>query len=184
MNDRRAPRGWTYDPCPGCRQTEDARKRDSVCSTCAGILSNARIAADERAERAKAGGDAPALYRIPSRYHWLPYLSEKGVTERPIQQAFHAALLAASEHSDEERYNVREPLLIRPGPSDDRHSADTRRLFARKSLAVALSNLFDAVREGLAAAYKDGVDDGSNLLRRLRDGSMSPDDFERRRGTG
>lgn len=172
---RRAPRGWTYDPCPGCAQTTEPRQSGKVCAECSTVLRNAKLREAEIAER---GADAPQPYGVPSASHWLPYILHDG-GERTVQKAFHDVLYAASEHREDHQFSSDAERLILDRKGDSRSSADQTRLF-RPSLAGALRALFEAIRDGLERAYEDGKDDGSNLLRQLRDGALSPDDFDRR----
>jgi len=186
MNERtrRAPRGYTYDACPGCEQDcyPSARRSNGVCGDCATILRNHAL---RETERAAAGHDAPVMHRVSWAPHGLPYLSEKrSHGERPIQTGFWNLMRAASEHEDAPQFglNGAHPILFRPAKREvGSVSAGEGRLI-KPSVAKALGALFDAVRAGLNDAYAEGKEDGQKLLIGLNDGSLSLKDFETRRG--
>ena len=71
----RARKGFTFDACHGCGQTPSdyqGRPKDGVCRNCAQTLKLARRFAEEQT----APGTEIKPVGIPTRSHWLPYLSQ------------------------------------------------------------------------------------------------------------
>lgn len=184
MTQRRAPRGYTYDPCPGCQGVYDnnPRLKDRVCYHCQAILDGH---AKQRAEQEKKGENPVLPFAVPDRAHWLPYLSEQhDGSKRPIQDAFHKLTFAVSVANDGSRIQHKE-RLYEPKIHDSNswsgyHDKDYRLM--PRSTALELRALFNAVRDGLEVAYKKGRSDGSNLLTMLAAGELATPDFERRAG--
>lgn len=176
---RYVPRGYTYDPCPGCESTKEARPMKGVCTECRGILIHGRKA---RAELAERGAGEPKLYRVPEMPHWLPYLAHD-THEHPIQNAFHALVFAVTAPNETGRnvaWTDETAMIAKPkGSTGSGSSGDVGRV-ARPSVREAVNDLFQTVYEGLRLAYVEGKEDGRRLLAGLASGELSPKDFEER----
>jgi hypothetical protein len=194
-SQRRAPRGYTYDPCPGCGETKgQPRPRDGVCATCTHAIAWAKAERDKMANRADAESRVVPV-AFPPCSHWLPYLPEKGKSGSPIQQAYHAIVRLVTEDATSVQLDVARNQLTDCSRGIDRlipphqggyhgsdwspYKLDDYRMIDAQ-LAQPLSTLYDAIRQGLEAAYRDGVQYGRSLLFQLNDGSLSTDDFAKR----
>lgn len=194
---RRAPRGYTYAPCPGCGETrQHPRPRDGVCTTCSEAIAWAKTEREKLVNR-EAAANRVVPVAFPPWSHWLPYLPEKGTSDRPIQQAYHAVVRLVTEDASSAQLDIArnqlaagrrgiDRLISSPqggysysGSSWSPHKLDDYRMIDSQ-LTQPLSTLYDAIRQGLEAAYRDGVQYGRSLLFQLNDGSLSTDDFAKR----
>lgn len=193
---RRAPRGYTYEPCPGCGAGGDhIRPRNGVCGVCANDIAWARQERENAVRRTEAA-DRKVPVAFPPVSHWLPYLPEKGTSNYPIRHAFHAVVMSVTETPARAQLDVARAqlpddsqgiahLIVAPrggyasgGSWMPGRMEDYRVLDAHA--APPLSALYDAIRQGLEAAFREGVQYGRSLLFQLNDGALSTDDFTRR----
>ena len=194
-SQRRAPRGYTYDPCPGCGDTgPEPRLRDGVCRTCADAIAWAKAEREKIVSRSDAANRAVSV-AFPPMSHWLPYLPEKGVSNNPIQRAYHSVVMLVTEEATRAQLDVAREQLPNRSQEIDRliraprgnhfgsqwspHRSDDYRMIDAQ-LTQPLSTLYEAIHQGLEAAYRDGVRYGRSLLFQLNDGSLSTDDFAKR----
>lgn len=180
---RRAPKGYTFDPCPGCGGVDEmsSRPKLGVCRQCRTVLDgHARHVADLAKK-----GDALFMYGVPEAAHWLPYLTEYlNENKSPIQKGFWNLAIAVSE-VNVGGFPENGETLFESQRTDSRHwfghHAKDYRLMP-KHVAENLRTLFNEVKTGLTAAYTQGKSDGSNLLAMLNSGELTTSDFERRAG--
>lgn len=181
VEKRKAPRGFTYDACPGCKAANQSRPRpkDEVCSNCKAILdAHARQAAEVREMDLVRTG-------VPTRSHWFPYIMEdtnnmsalfldvvravstpSTLTEPPLDE--HRQLVPPAKEGSS--YNVWYP-------SDQ----EDFRVMPR-AVALALRALYTGMLTAPGKAYAKGKSDGSNLLAMLNAGDLTNKDFEQRAG--
>lgn len=183
MTTPKAPRGFTYAPCPACGKSEYLRPRpkDGICSTCRAIL-------DAHAKRVSELGDKNAnevaYFAVPTRSHWLPYISHQGSSDN-IRTAFLKLAQTMSEPcsawpAPENRSNLFKEMKP-TGYGWSGHAIEDFRQMS-PSVASAISTLFDVVRTGIDCAYDKGKADGTNLLAMLQAGELTSNEFERRAG--
>jgi hypothetical protein len=178
---RKAPRGYTYDACPGCKvvNQERPRPKDEVCGSCKAILdAHARQAAEVREMDLVRTG-------VPTRSHWLPYIPED---TNELCTLFLDVVRAVSKPS-----TMTEPLLdehrqlVLPTNSGSSYNVwypsdqEDYRVMPR-AVALALRALYGGVLTAPGKAYAKGKSDGSNLLAMLNSGDLTNKDFEQRAG--
>lgn len=181
MSSRRAPKGFTYDPCPGCDLVHDfqPRVKAGVCASCREVLNaHSRAIAEASAQGLVAVG-------VPPADHWLPYISND---KHNVRKLFHSVAMAVSVPSagqidflDETRR-----LVLVPKGQSGKDWGPYRVTDFRvmpSAVAMALRTLYEGLSIALPAAYEDGKSTGSNLLAMLNAGELTNADFERRSGT-
>lgn len=181
MSNRRAPKGYTYDPCPGCGLVHDSqpRPREGVCASCREVL--------QAHSRAVAEGSNQGLVAVgvPDQSHWFPHILHDA---HDIQKRFHAVALAVSvpsagevDYFDESRRLVLTPPGMSYGSNWTPYRITDFRVMPAP-VAKALRALYDGLLQSVPGAYEKGKGDGRNLLAMLSAGELTNDDFERRAG--
>lgn len=187
---RRAPRGATYDPCPGCGEPK-LRPKLRVCDVCDATLKAARRA---RAERAEAGEDTPVPHVMQERAYALPWLRGPRETSDRVRDAFFRLGQLLSEATDE-----RVPMMP-PDAEHNYHWTDFDRWavwpfsrtegrsggdwqvtrLMRPSIAGALREAYAAAIDNANAVEKQGHAEGRALLLSLAAGTLTADEFNDR----
>jgi hypothetical protein len=181
LYQRRAPRGYTKGPCPGCGEGTIYPK-GSVCQNCRADLD--RMAQIREEQKAKAD---ERVYYTKERSYAFPYLPEE------------------ADRDDQRREAIREPLhrlhwlVSRPVPSGDYwkelqareetgdaftyteggyrdHDWRAVRIFP-VAVADALRDLFAGIHASLERAHAEGHKKGRSLLMGLASGSITNDEF-------
>lgn len=187
----KAPKGYTYDACPGCgEKPEDhrPRRKDGVCASCRAIL-------DAHSRDAKSaqlvGDDAPLRYGVPPKSYRLPYMPHDAAPDfgapKRIQHAFWTLVIAASAQAIGEEQKAPEDSLFdynNQPPSMDRffpYRPEEFRML-KPSIATAIRELYIEVQNGMGRSHDEGKGKGTNLLAMLSAGELTTADFERRAG--
>lgn len=181
LNTRRAPRGHTFDPCPGCGTVHDfqPRPKEGVCSSCREVLN----------AHAKAVGEAQAqglvAVGVPEMSHWLPYIPDD---PHDMRKRFHALALAVSvpsaggvDYFDESHRLVLKPPGTNYGSDWAPYRVTDFRVMPAP-VAKALRHLYEGLLQSIPGAYEKGKADGRNLLAMLSAGELTNAEFERRAG--
>lgn len=178
---RRAPRGKTYDPCPGCHQTHDEpRPNDGVCSVCRSVLdTHARMVAEAKDSGLVSVG-------VPEMPHWFPYIHHDETAS--LQKNFHAVVLAVSTPSTGNEPDLDASRRLVQQPRGNSYSSDWSPYQLKDframpgHVALALRELYMTIWTAVPRAYAKGKSDGSNLLAMLNAGELTNADFERQAG--
>lgn len=181
MSTRRAPKGYTYDPCPGCGSGHDfqPRPKEGVCVSCREVLNaHAKAVGEARVKGLVAVG-------VPEASHWLPYIAND---PHDMQKRFHAVALAVSvpsaggvDNFDDSRRLVLKPPGTNYGSDWGPHRITDFRVMPAP-VAMALRHLFEGLLQSIPGAYDKGKSDGRNLLAMLSAGELTNAEFERRSG--
>lgn len=181
MTARRAPRGYTFDPCPGCGQIHDhqSRPKDGVCASCREVLTaHAKAVSEAQSRGLVAVG-------VPEMPHWLPYIPND---QHGMQKPFHAVALAVSVPSSggvDFFDDTRRLVTIPPGTNYGSDWGPYRITDFRvmpAPVAKALRELYEGLLQAIPGAYEKGKADGRDLLAMLSAGELTNADFERRAG--
>jgi hypothetical protein len=157
----KAPRGHTYEKCPGCQTSpNDYYRKGEVCGEC---LIKLRLA--RRIEQ--MGGSNKVGRRIPEQSHWLPYLYHG----RELQDYFLNLMVACGTPCNFEDTN--KSLLA--GQDD----CSGYFLYEEK-VERCLVELFLKTNDVLKRVYAEGKEHGANLLMQLAEGEITANDFNER----
>jgi hypothetical protein len=182
MISRRAPKGKTFDPCPGCGSVDEysPRAKDDVCSSCRNIL-------NAHAKTVKEAQDNDLVsVGIPEMAHDFPYIIHD---EGDLKAKFHAVAMAVSTPGSSEvpALDEHRRLVLRPVGSGGGcnnwypyHEKDFR--IMSKQAALALRDLYEGILKSVPASYEEGKSEGRNLLAMLNAGELTNADFDRRAG--
>jgi hypothetical protein len=180
MSSRRAPTGFTFDPCHGCGLIHDyqPRPKSGVCVSCREVLNAHSKAVSE------ASLQGLVAVGVPEQPHWLPYIHND---TQNVQKLFHAVSMAVSVPSSggvdylDETHRL---VLVPKGNSGSGWSPYNINDFRVMSAPIALTlrSLYDGLLHAMPAAYKEGKADGCNLLAMLCAGELTNSEFERRAG--
>jgi hypothetical protein len=170
--------GRTRKPCPGCGKANGLwREAGTVCNECRRILSAYRLRL-KAAQAPKKSGEVRLA--VPTAAHWLPYLMHGGEpfgrdARAQFQKAFLDLTTAISTTPIMDRYKVGmgwdAEELIEPKRSDAGIGTfpvgvvdPLRRLYAAANLLAQI-------------AYRQGHEEGTNLLAQLASGERTVADF-------
>lgn len=181
--NRRARKGYTFEPCPGCGSVDEIypRPKTGVCEKCRLILDAHARQVSDLAKKS----DVMSMYAIPEYPHWLPYIpSYSDKQKNVIREGFWKLGMAVSDVNIKDLPENKE-RLFKPNITDTQpwvayHPKDYRLMYSH--VAENLRALFDDVRAELHAAYSQGKTDGTNLLAMLNNGELTTSDFEKRAG--
>lgn len=185
----RAPRGHTYDPCPGCGGGPTSymgRPKDRVCDVCrealdkwAAYKANASAKADER------------VYVTQERDYGFPHISHEVETRDAqghrlgygIRSPLHALHMLLSsplaEPTDWQEIKARGDEAYTYRPSRDSGYGSGFATYRRFPVAVAevLRELHAGIMDSMAHAHAQGANAGRNLLLSLASGRITNDQF-------
>lgn len=199
---RRASRGYTYDPCPGCKR-EEHRPKDELCLACRHELERARELLKDFERKRATGAAVPFILRERVSYYNLGP-SRHGFGDR-LRDAVRVLLARVTTPASDEtpRKDPSKPIERRKtwspsgreievdyeewpfflasdeGISRTYESAGERALVLADPITrEAVSELDLAIRETVAEAYKAGKEDGRNILLGLASGDVTIDEFD------
>jgi hypothetical protein len=159
----------TRKPCPGCGK--DARRSTgSVCDECVNLIRLGRAVQEERRRKE----DGPHLYRLTRE--WPGFYRAPATLMRAFEELARASLRPC-------RIPVKpydESVWELPA-SDPKHGVNYFSTYDERAevwagttrLGMAIERLDREVRGALSEAYRQGEEDGQNLLRQIAGGAVS-----------
>lgn len=152
-------------PCPGCGKVKSYRKSTEVCRECGALLRKAKWLEEQLA---KLEGDE-IIVSYGTYAHWNEYIYSHAGIGRDLMGAVFDIAEAASRPAME--YNSEFPLLGKIEPGGTTYAVMPR------PLAEAIRDLYAMLGPSLKAEYEKGKKDGRNLLMRLANGDIAPNEF-------
>lgn len=165
--------GYTSKPCPGCGEVSRRRAAAKVCPDCQQLMKDGEI----YRSILKAESQFDLVY-VPEahRPHDYPYLYRAGDKGTEFCRAFSALVhLLGKPHKTGSRHDL--PDLVPHPPMSDNHLSYGVVMALPKGSAPLLGKIYETVRLMLLDAYKEGKDEGTDLLNQLAKGELSADEF-------
>lgn len=177
-------------PCPGCKATGKYRFKDEVCNDCKALFAEVEA---YRAELKRLLTD-PAIIAVdtpePNRPHDLPYIHMCGSDNcdelhRAMLALVHGAgvsigFRAPSEWGESyyQRIGVEvDAVKVVSGQKGGDHA-----LLLQRSVHEAFKRLYSAIESAVTHAYREGHEEGRDLLMSLHAGDITLAEMEERVG--
>lgn len=160
-----ARKGFTYKPCPGFGSSS-GRLVDKVCDVCARYLESER---ERTSAIAEIVGKTYKAYGTVEKPYSLPYV-------RGSRDRFQIAIHGLSEVVSIPYSGWEDVPHVWPRNNGDYVDWRTKRMFEPK-VAATLGEIYAAVVGLAEEAYKDGHQDGRDLLNQLASGEITADKF-------
>ncbi len=154
-------------PCPGCGEVVYGRAAKDVCSDCKSLLRRARWMEEQLSKL----NDDEIVVSFGRVSHWNEYMYTQSGAGRDLMDDFQSVALAGSRPSLTSKAEFNLLGLIQSGAADY--------VVMSRSLAEAVRDLRKNVQDALRQEYAQGKKDGSNLLKRLADGDLAVNEFNK-----
>lgn len=155
-------------PCPGCGEIDSRRPADKVCNTCKAKLKRL----DELEERLSGNTDTVIVSFASASYNSYIWSKKRG-SGNALQNAFYEIAFTAGKELP--AYSKAEYDLL-----GKRHDVGTHHYHVMempRQLAEAIKNTYAMMNKILEGEYEQGKSDGHNLLMRLAQGDLSPNEY-------
>ena len=163
-------------PCPGCGKTDYYGLKGTLCMDCKETL---KIGKNVQTARKLKVDAKTGSFLIPWAYYAFPHFShgsghkkyKLGEFEGHAKDVYEYALYQLIGLLSEQSHQHEGPALIKyesPG-HDDKHVP----VIMRKDLAALISEIYSAVVRMTENAYREGREDGENLIGRLASGDLT-----------
>lgn len=183
----RAQRGYTYDPCPGCRK-ENHRKKDSVCSDCETKF----LEADEARRKLERPGSLWYRVHLRSVHNNHSYYAANATSDgaHALQAAFTKLIEAVADGTYEEgiwdpdqghkakRFPFKSAgALIKRPPALEREQSLSYadHVLLPPTVRDALNGLDRAILLAIASVKEESARNGVSLINKLATGRMTLD---------
>lgn len=156
------------DPCPGCGQKDQWRKKHEYCDDCQRLLKDAYEALELKGNKKDV-----VTVLIPKASHWIKYIPHPGSQDDP-RGAIHRLALCAGEVLPAVNWDQKHERL-----DDECSSSSCLAVRMPRDVYTAIKEVIATLHDSIDKAFKDGRQEGMNHLKQLATGDMTVKEFNK-----